>query len=1078
MNSYPRLTFFSTLFVFNLSLLAQINGTIGGYIKDPSGATVNGAKIILTNQQTGATRQAIADDTGYYQVLGLIAGAYRAEAEAPGFKRASQPNLTLRLDANVRADLVLQLGQVTESVEVSSAATLVDTRSSQTVASIDDRRLVDLPLNGRNVMKLAATLPGVLGVVAPDNSDVTDARGGPRMNVNGARANMNYNKFNGTYFNNPSRNTGLNVPPPDAVQELRIQTSAFSAESGRNAGANTTVVSRQGTNQFHGTAWEFLRNDNLNARSFFQTIRPNLIQNQYGAAAGGPLKRNKAFIFGSWEATKDRRQAAETSVFPPTTAQASGDFSALTGKQLVNPADNVPFPGNRIPASLFDPAARNLLKFVPTSDAGAIQTVAPATRDAALYLLRHDLNLTARQNLFVHYYLTQNKLGEAGLAYGSNVSGWTGRSRAPRAQNAGINHVWTTSATTLNQLTLGFTRSASLDAPLITRTPQELGIPALPIYTNGGSPMFNIAGRFNLASGGPTKFVSNTYQLQDNFSWMRGRHTFKAGVEAMSLSFFQSFLGPPAFSYNGQRTGAGAAARGDSLADFLLGAYQQLGITNGVRNNDGQSRYYSGYAQDDWKITSRLTLNIGVRYEVSTPWRDKHDAINTVFPDPSLRSKKFPSAPVGMLFPGDLPRGLYNTDRNNFAPRIGFAWDVFGDGRTAVRGAFGTFYDIINTDSIAQENPPFNGGRRAFSNGNTTNPFSSVGATAPPAYIDPNAFTFTFPINGLFSAQTRNFRNPYVNSWNFTVQRQLGANWTVSGAYIGKTGIKLPAYRPFNAAVFVPGNDAQGRPLSTEGNADSRVPFGRGVYGPQGYFLDNPFTSSYHSAQFEVGKRFSSGLQFAANYSLAKALDSSSTISLGGCVANPYNIQASKGRADFDRRQSLVASGIYSPQVYREQKGFLGRILGGWSLSGIATLQTGAPVFASTGQNTPLDGTTCQGSYHPDIIGKIARDYSSRDDMLAQFFNRAAFSMPANGRYGTAARNMFSGPTSATVDTAFLKDVAVAEKIRLQVRAEFSNLLNRANFSNPVAQLANPRYGQITGAASGRAAQLALKLLW
>jgi len=1045
----------AVLFVF-VPIWAQTNGNISGYVKDPSGAVVGRAKIQVTNALTGTSRNALSDETGFYQVLGLVSGIYAVEAEATGFKRWKSPGLVLAVDANLRADVALQLGQTSESVEVSSTATMVDTRSSQTVASIDDRRLVDLPLNGRNVMRLAAILPGVLGVVAPDNSDVTDARGGPRMNVNGARANMNYNKFNGTYFNNPSRNTGLNVPPPDAVQEFRMQTSAFSAESGRNAGANVTVVSRQGTNQFHGALWEFVRNDNLNARSFFQSVRPNLIQNQYGLAAGGPIRKDRAFVFGSWEASKDRRQAAETSFFPPTPAEVSGDFSALTSRQLVNPADNTPFPGNRIPASLVDPTARNLLRFVPTGTGLAQQTVGPAKRDAKLFLIRHDLNLSSGQNLFVHYYRNENLLGEAGLAYGSNITGWTGRERKPLAENAGINHVWTLSPTMLNQFTAGFTRSFSLDTPLVTRTPEELGIRGMPVYTNGGSPQFNVAGRFNLASGGPTKFVSNTYQLQDNFSLILKRHTVKFGAEIMDLSFFQSFLGPPGFTYNGQRTGGGSAARGDSFADFLLGGYQQLAVTNGVRNNDGRSRYYSGYVQDDWKVTSRLTLNVGVRYELSMPWRDKYDLINTVYPDAGVKSRKFPNAPVGMLFPGDLPRGLYNADKNNFAPRIGFAWDVFGDGKTAVRGAFGIFYDTINTDSIAQENPPFVGGRRAFSNGNTTNPFSSVNAQAPPAFIDPNAFTFTFPINGLFSTQNVNLRSTYVNSWNFTVQRQLGQSWMVSGAYIGKTGLKLLAYRPFNAARFVPGNDAQGRPLSTEGNAETRVPFGRGIYGPQGYYLDNPFTSSYHSAQFEVSKRFAQGLQVSANYTLAKSLDSSSAFSLGGCVANPYDIRASKGRSDWDRRHSLVASGIYTPQVYRDQKGLVGRILGGWSISGIATLQSGAPVLATTGQNTPLDGTTCQGSYHPDLVGKIAREHANLDGMLLQFFNRGAFALPATGRYGTAARNMFSGPGLATIDTAFLKDIAVTEKSRFQLRAEFANLLNRANFGNPIGQLANP----------------------
>ncbi|MBL8223209.1 MAG: hypothetical protein JNL62_28495, partial [Bryobacterales bacterium] len=261
-----------------------------------------------------------------------------------------------QVDQNLRSDITLDVGAVAESVEVTAEATLVDTRSSETSAIIDGKRLLELPVNGRNVFRLASTLPGVLGVVAPDNTDVTDTRGGPRMNVNGGRANQNYNRFNGTYFNNPSRNTGLNAPPPDAVQEFKIQTSNFSAESGRNPGANVTIVSRQGTNDFHGTAWEFHRNDNLNARSFFQTVRPQLIQNQFGVASGGPIKRNKAFVFGTFELLRDRRQAATTNAFPITRPESTGDFSALLpARQLVDPNGNTPFAGNRIPASRIDP---------------------------------------------------------------------------------------------------------------------------------------------------------------------------------------------------------------------------------------------------------------------------------------------------------------------------------------------------------------------------------------------------------------------------------------------------------------------------------------------------------------------------------------------------------------------------------------------------------------------------------------------------------------------------------------------------------------------------------------------------
>ena len=444
---------------------AQTSGTISGYTKDPTGSFVPNVKVTVTNERTGATRSATSDDSGFYQVLALVSGVYTIEAEAQGFKKFRNTGVALTVDDNVRADVALEIGQMTESIEVTAQAGLIDTRSSQTSATIDDRRIVDLPLNGRNVFRLAATLPGVLTVSAPDNSDLGDTRTGPGMNVNGARANMNYNRFNGTYFNNPSRNTGMNVPPPDAIQEFKIQTSNFAADSGRNPGANVTIVSRQGTNTFHGALWEFHRNDNLNARSFFQTTKPSLIQNQYGASAGGPVVRDKAFVFGTFEIIDDRRQAATTNAFPPTSAEVAGNFSHLNGiKQLVNPFDNTPFPNNQIPTSLFDPAARKVLEFLPVVPGGSIQAVGLAPRDSELYMVRGDVNLTPKQSLFGHYYLNQNKIETIGLAYGSNIADWTSRNQGPRVQNAGINHTYTISPTLLSQLTLGYTRSYSLDA--------------------------------------------------------------------------------------------------------------------------------------------------------------------------------------------------------------------------------------------------------------------------------------------------------------------------------------------------------------------------------------------------------------------------------------------------------------------------------------------------------------------------------------------------------------------------------------------------------------------------------------
>jgi hypothetical protein len=360
-------------------------------------------------------------------------------------------------------------------------ATQVDTRSSESSAVIDDRRIVDLPLGNRNVFALAKTLPGVLAVSAPDNSRIGDARAGPQMNVHGGRANMNYNQFNGAYFMNPSRNTGLNPPPPDAIQEFKIQTSNFSADSGRNPGSNITIVSRQGTNEIHGALWEFHRNDNLNARSFFQPTKPELKKNQYGFAAGGPIQRNRAFVFGTGEFNKDRDQPTVVNSLPPATRELAGDFSHLTNKTLINPFTGTPFPNNQIPTSLFDPAARRVLEFVPTvpNVGGTYQGFGRQPRDSELYMIRSDVMLTDKQSLFGTYYYNQNQdLQEGAGAFGSTFPGWTAVDRRTRVQTASLNHTYTISASTLNQTTAGYTRSFSLNAPDDSPPPSRGPVPS------------------------------------------------------------------------------------------------------------------------------------------------------------------------------------------------------------------------------------------------------------------------------------------------------------------------------------------------------------------------------------------------------------------------------------------------------------------------------------------------------------------------------------------------------------------------------------------------------------------------
>jgi hypothetical protein len=1049
--------------LFSASGGAQTRGTISGYVRDTSGAVLPGASVTLIHQETGAKRDVTANPDGFYQILGLTSGSYTLEAEAKGFKRYSSPGIELTVDQNVRADIQMNLGAVAESVEVKAAAALVDTRSATVSGLVDDRRMVDLPLYTRNVISFATLLPGVTFVSAPANSQVTDSRNGPTVSVNGGRTNQTYETLNGTYFVNPSRNTGLNAPPPDAVQEFRIKTVNYSAEEGRNSGAIISVVTRSGSNQLHGTAWEFHRNSALNARSFFDSQKPVGHQNQFGAAAGGPAKKDKIFWFGAYEGLFDRRAASTVDAFPPTAAERAGDFSSVS-TALKNPfANNAPFPNNQIPVSSFDPAAVKLLSFLPLPPAnGRLTAVGPAPVDAHLFLGRTDWTISEKQTFFVHYYFNQTKTDGQDLQFGTNIPGWMGAQLPVRNQNVGFNHTYVFSPSLLNQATVGFTRSYSARAPSVNRPNSALDI-NLPDYAQGGGTQFSVSGRFTLGDSGPGTRASNDYDFNDSLTWNKGRHTMKFGFQVLRLSYDQQFLFPPTFSFNGTRSG-------NTMADFLLGAYRSVSINFGVTTNDDTMNFVAGFAQDEFKVTSRLTLTYGLRYELPTPWVDANNRLTGVDPRLGAQSKVVPNAPPGLLFVGDVPSGIYHADKKNFAPRFGFAWDMFGNGKSAVRGAYGIFYDTINADSTAQQNPPFSGTTTLF-NGLLSNPVG--GGTPPPVVPDAKNFQFVYPLSGLYTPLA--LRTPYVQDWNFTFEQQLGKDISIQASYVGKNAQRLVAYRPFDAAIFQPGVDANGNPLSTLGNATQRVPFLPGIWAPTAAVLSDSFKQFYESAQFSINKRFSNNFTVLGSYTLGKSIDNSGTNNLGPTIPNPYNLNADRGRSDYDSRHTVAISWLYTFMPSRQ--GLVGRIFGGWTFSAIHAIHSGFPLTFFTGDDVALDGTG-EGAQHPDLVGNPALGHASRNDMVAAFFNRAAFALPQTGSYGSAGRGILSGPGFSNTDFAAAKDFRVRENGRFQFRGEFFNIFNEVNFTTVRTTMTDPHFGQISGAGPGRNIQFGVKYLW
>jgi outer membrane receptor protein involved in Fe transport len=753
------------LLILPALVLAQGTGTIHGTVTDPSGAPVPGAKVTAMMVERAVMRTLVTNVQGDYVLPSMPIGTYSISVEAPGFKISQRPDVELTANQNVRVDVRLEVGTVTESLMVSTQAPLVDSRSSVVGTLIDSRRVLDLPMNGRNVIALAALLPGASQISAPQT--FTGDRSGPTLSMSGSRANQNSLLFDGAYYTALFRNTGLNYPPPDALQEVKVLTNTYSAEYGRNSGAVFNVVTRSGTNEFHGSTWEFLRNHNLNARNFFApSQKPKLIQNQFGGAVGGPIRKDKLFFFASYEGLRIRPAALGASAFPLTQAERAGDFSA-SRSAVRDPLTNQPLPNNQIPAARIDPVARNLISRnlmpLPNQPDGQLVTTTstPQGNDQLLARLDYSVGRHTIEGRYNNNYATLD-------SFVGQVPEYQPVAQPARTQLVSIGDTFIVRPNLLNQIRLSYSRFANSLLNLNQTHLADLGS-NLPIIGPKTLSAISIAGRISLgvSSSADIFNVNESLQFLDSVTWTKSNHSLKAGFELLKLRFhsrtFERSQG--SFSMSGQITG-------NAAADFILGAPVSMTIASpGLEQGVIQTNTYY-YIQDDWRLHPRLTMNIGLRYELSLPWVHPHDfwaAFRL-----GQQSQKFPGAPVGMVYPGDpgIPRGLVDTDRNNVAPRIGFAWDPFGNGRTSVRAAYGIFYDTsaANADIIQNNNTqPFRYGFTFPTPYSLSDPLRGLPRIpATVNLVDPifvGLPELSYPVQGL--------RTAYLHHFNLNIQREL-----------------------------------------------------------------------------------------------------------------------------------------------------------------------------------------------------------------------------------------------------------------------------------------------------------------
>jgi hypothetical protein len=1011
-----------------------------------------------------------SNSAGAYLFPALDPGDYSVAVQFAGFQGQTQTGIRLDANQNVHVNFSLHPGNVSQTVNVDAATTQIDTRESQVGQTIDQKQIEDLPLNGRNAQSLVQLVPGITTFIA--NSPI-GTTGSASFSTNG-NTQMSSEYLDGAY-DESLYGQGINlIPNPDALQEFRVLTSNFDAEFGILPGAVINAITRSGSNKFHGLVYDYFRNNILNAKDYFQTSVQSLHQNQFGGNFSGPILRNKAFFFLDYEGLVIHTPFVVNyqSLITPTAAEATGDFSAQPTKLWPKMSNGQYYSCNGVMGvicpNLLDPVAKNALAFVPlaTSLAGhPSQQNSNGDTTGNQELARFDYQLNDKHKLSATYFMSRGTTNAPNIG-GNQILDYTGAIDYSSQYNAVLSDTWIVSPSKLNNLRLFY----SLQHYIVENTfgnqhlLSSLGSQAAEGGNYNSPPVFTITGYWTMgAASNAQNIPESILGASDTFHWSLRNHEMKFGGAFLWDREDDHSDGLSGVSSGGVFTFSGGTT-GNAMADFLLGVASSF--------NQSSDTVFLGHApdpslfiQDNWRLNQKLTVNLGLRWEAYIPW--KAPDLSTFIP--YQQSTVFPTAPLGLVTEGDkgVPNGLIGSSWFTFAPRVGFAYDLFGDGKTAVRAAFGIFDTRYRTPDDLSEQQPY---ARSVSISKTPNLVTPYAPGTDPFPYTPNAQNAVFVSNPTISTMLANSHVvPYVQQYNLTVQHEFGRSWSAQIAYVGNTLRKLYYLTDINFPVYEPGG------LITTAGLNARRPYEPTPSTYQFGIIDQyrpENNSSYNGLQTMLTKRFAHQFSLGASY----VWQSSIGLTNGGAGAiDSPNTRIDRGPIPQSIRGSVfVASYLWvSPQI--AHWGFVGKqVLSGWQLNGITTVRDGAPYNVTSGVDTNLDGVST--TDRPNKVGnpKISGG-RSRTAKITQYINPAAFQQVLAGTpYGNVSYDSQKAPPYINTDFSAFKNFTL-EKGTLQFRGELYNLFNYVNLNAPKAVLTSPSFGQISGDVSPRIVQFALR---